>query len=294
LVTTRSQAIQKYITLNDGRRLCFAEYGDRQGKPVFYFHGFPGSRLEAKLAERIALDTHVRFIGIDRPGYGLSDFEPERKFVDWADDVIGLADALGLDRFSILGVSGGGPYAAACALKIPDRLDAVGIVCGMGPVDVPGLNENMPWMYRQGLRLAGRFPKIATTLYAFPAFFLRNYPECVLSVLSGKVAGPDKTALQNNNLTAVLSASFREAFRQSLSWPAEDVVLYSRPWGFRLQDIRIRVHLWHGEKDWIVPPQMARYMARNISDCRTAFYPDEGHFSIILNRIKEIWQIFCI
>jgi pimeloyl-ACP methyl ester carboxylesterase len=112
--------------------------------------------------------------------------------------------------------------------------------------------------------------------------------------LSGKVAGPDKTALKNHDLTAVLSASFREAFRQSLRWPAEDVVLYSRPWGFRLQDIRLRVHLWHGEKDWIVPPQMARYTARSISNCRATFYPDEGHFSIILNRIKEIWQIFSI
>jgi pimeloyl-ACP methyl ester carboxylesterase len=285
---------QNNITLSGGRKLGFAEVGDRTGKPVFYFHGFPGSRLEAKLAERIALDSHVRFIGIDRPGYGLSDFKPDRRFTDWPDDVTELADTLGIDRFSILGVSGGGPYAAACAFKIPDRLDAVGIICGMAPADVPGLMLNMPWTYRQGLRLAGRFAEIATTLYAFPAFLFKNYPERVLSILSAKVTLSDKTALKNSDLTAVLSASFREAFLQSLRWPAEDVVLYSRSWGFRLQDIRIRVHLWHGEKDWIVPPQMARYMARNIPDCRATFYPDEGHFSIILNRIKEIWQIFCI
>ena len=168
---------QKYITLSDERRLGFAEFGDRQGKPVFYFHGFPGSRLEAKLAERIALDTHVRFIGIDRPGYGLSSFKSGRTFVDWADDVSKLADAMGIDRFSILGVSGGGPYAVACACKISDRLDAVSIVCGMGPVDVPGLVRDMPWMYRQGLRLTGRSPIIAAVLYPFAAFFFRNYPE---------------------------------------------------------------------------------------------------------------------
>jgi pimeloyl-ACP methyl ester carboxylesterase len=283
---------QNNITLSDGRKLGFAVYGDRQGKTVFYFHGFPGSRLEAKLAEKIALDTHVRFIGIDRPGYGLSSFKPGRTFIDWTGDVVQLADALGIDRFSILGVSGGGPYAAACACKIPDRLDAVGIICGMGPIDFPGLMQNMPWIYRQGLRLAGYFPEIATTMYPFPAFFLQNYPERMLSILSGKVTESDKIALKNKDLTTVLSTSFREAFRQSLRWPAEDVVLYSRPWGFRLQDIRIQVHLWHGEKDWIVPPQMARYMACNIPDCRATFYPDEGHFSIILNRIKEIWQIF--
>jgi pimeloyl-ACP methyl ester carboxylesterase len=140
---------QNYITLRDGRRLGFAEFGDRQGKPVFYFHGFPGSRLEARLADRISRESKIRFIGIDRPGYGLSSLKPGRTFVDWADDVIGLADALGVDRFSILGVSGGGPYAAACACKIPDRLDTIGIICGMGPVDVPGLLPDMPWMYRQ-------------------------------------------------------------------------------------------------------------------------------------------------
>ena len=284
---------QNNITLSDGRKLGFAVYGDRQGKTVFYFHGFPGSRLEAKLAEKIALDTHVRFIGIDRPGYGLSSFKPGRTFVDWTDDVVQLADALGIDSFSILGVSGGGPYAAACACKIPDRLDAVGIVCGMGPVDVSGLMQDMPRMYRQGLRLAGHLPEIASILYPFPAFFLRNYPERMLSsIMPGMVAEPDKIALKNKELVKVLCNSFHEAFRISLRWPATDAILYSRPWGFDLKDINIPVHLWHGEKDRIVPPEMARYLAQSNPDCRDTFYPNEGHFSIILNRIEEIWKIF--
>jgi len=287
-----SNNICNQITLCDGRRIGFSEFGDRQGTPVFYFHGFPGSRLEAKLAEKISLDTHVRFIGIDRPGYGLSSFKPGRTFLDWADDVSELADAMGIDRFSILGVSGGGPYAAACAYKIPHRLDRVGIICGMGPVDGPGLTRNMPWMHRQGLRLAGLSPTIAAALYPFAAFFFRNYPECMLSILSAKVAEPDKISLKNTELINVLSASFREAFRNSLRWPATDVVLYSRPWGFRLNDIHTEVHLWHGEKDWIVPAKMGRYIAQTIPKCHATFYPDEGHFSIILNQIHGIWQIF--
>ena len=246
------------------------------------------------MADRISCESHVRFIGIDRPGYGLSSVKAARTFMDWADDVAELADALGIDCFSILGVSGGGPYAAACACKIPDRLVAVGIVCGMGPVNVPGLKRDMPWMYRQGLRLAGRSPASAAVLYPFSAFFFRHYPARMLSILSAKVAGPDQIALQNNELIKVLSASFREAFLNSLRGPATDVVLYSLPWGFRLQDIGIEVHLWHGEKDRIVPPEMARYMAQAIPNCRATFYPDEGHFSIILNRIEEIWKIFCL
>jgi pimeloyl-ACP methyl ester carboxylesterase len=283
---------QNNITLSDGRKLGFAEFGETQGEPVFYFHGFPGSRLEAKLAETMAKDSQVRFIGIDRPGFGLSDFKPKRALVDWPNDVTELADSLGIDQFSILGVSGGGPYAAACAHQIPDRLISVGIVCGMGPVDVPGIMDQMVSIYRQGLRLTRRFPKIATALYPFSSFFFRNYPERMLSILSGKVAGPDKIALKNNELIKVLSASFREAFRNSLLWPATDVVLYSRPWGFSLDDIRIKVHLWHGEMDKVVPPAMGHYLANTIPDCQATFYPDEGHFSIILNRLHEIWQIF--
>jgi pimeloyl-ACP methyl ester carboxylesterase len=294
LPLTCSKTIHNHITLADGRRLGFAEFGERKGKPVFYFHGFPGSRLEAKLADGISRESKVRFIGIDRPGYGLSDFKPQRRIIDWANDVAELADALRVDRFSILGVSGGGPYAAACACKIPDRLDAVGIICGMGPVDVPDLTKGMPWPYRQGLRLAGRLPEIATAIYPFSAFFFRHYPERILSVLSGKVAGPDKIALKNTELIQVLSASFREAFRSSLRWPATDVVLYSRPWGFSLKDINIPVHLWHGDKDRIVPAAMARYLAKILPNCRATFYADEGHFSIILNRIREIWEIFNI
>ena len=197
---------QNNITLSDGRKLGFAEFGEIQGKPVFYFHGFPGSRLEAKLAEKNSLDTHVRFIGIDRPGYGLSSFKPGRTFLDWADDVSELADAMGIDRFSILGVSGGGPYAAAYACKVPHRLDAVGIVCAMGPVDVPGLMRDMPWMHCQGLRLAGRSPTIAAVLCPFAAFFFRNYPIRMLSILSAKVAEPDKIALKDTELINVLSA----------------------------------------------------------------------------------------
>jgi pimeloyl-ACP methyl ester carboxylesterase len=292
LVPSYSKVIQNHITLSDGRRLSFAEFGARQGKPVFYFHGFPGSRLEAKLADGISRESEVRFIGIDRPGYGRSSVKPGRNFISWADDVAELADALGIDRFSILGVSGGGPYAAACACKMPDRLDAVGIICGMGPVDIPDLIWGMPWLYRQGLRLAGRLPGITAASYAFPAFFFRNYPERMLSFLSGKVADPNKIALKNKELIQVLSASFCEAFLKSLRWPATDVVLYSRPWGFPLKDIDIAVHLWHGDKDRIVPPEMGRYMAKAIPNCQATFYANEGHFSIILNRIHEIWQIF--
>jgi pimeloyl-ACP methyl ester carboxylesterase len=135
---------------------------------------------------------------------------------------------------------------------------------------------------------------VAVSLYPFSAFLFRNYPGFILSILSTKVEAPDKIALKNNDLRKVLSASFQEAFRRSLRWPAADVVLYSQPWGFDLEKIRTPLHLWHGERDRIVPVAMARYLAKIIPNCQTTFYPNEGHFSIILNRIEEIWKIFCI
>ena len=185
---------QNYITLREGRRLSFTEFGDGQGKPVFYFHGFPGSRLEAKMADRISHQSRIRFIGIDRPGYGLSSCKVARTISDWADDVVQLAVALNIRQFSILGVSGGGPYVAACAYQIRHRINLVGIVCGMGPVDVPGLTRDMLWTYRRGLHIAARFPKITTALYLFSAFFFRYYPRRMLSIVSIKVAEPDKIA----------------------------------------------------------------------------------------------------
>jgi len=114
----------------------------------------------------------------------------------------------------------------------------------------------------------------------------------MLALLSGDVEDPDKSALKNEELIKVLSVSFREAFFNSLLWPSTDFILYSQPWGFHLQDIPIEVHLWHGEMDKIVPPQMGRYIAKTIPNCHGVFYPNEGHFSIILNRIAEIWKIF--
>ena len=127
---------ERTIHLSDGRLLGYAEYGDPEGKPVFHFNGYPGTRFEAKLISDAAVRVGVRLIGIDRPGMGLSDFQPGRQILDWPDDVIELADALGLDHFSVVGVSGGGPYSASCAFKISDRLSACGIIAGTPPMNL--------------------------------------------------------------------------------------------------------------------------------------------------------------
>ncbi len=115
------------IRLRDGGRLGYAEWGDTDGRPLLYFHGWPGARVEGRLGAEVARAKGIRFIALDRPGMGLSDYQPRRTFVDWPIDVAELAAALGLDRFAVLGISGGGPYAAACAWKLSERLTGAGI-----------------------------------------------------------------------------------------------------------------------------------------------------------------------
>src|SRR6267154_2568684 len=107
--------LRQTFRLKRGLRLGFAEFGRADGDPLFYFHGWPSSRLEVGLGDEIFHEVGARIIAIDRPGYGLSDFQPDRKLTDWPNDVCELAGHLGLETFGIIGTSGGGPYAAVCA-----------------------------------------------------------------------------------------------------------------------------------------------------------------------------------
>jgi pimeloyl-ACP methyl ester carboxylesterase len=276
------------IALRDGRSLAFCEYGDVKGSPVLYLHGVPGSRLDAKLADQTGRRLNARIIGIDRPGFGLSDFKRGRKIGHWPLDVADLADALGIDRFAVVGVSGGGPYGLACALRIPQRLSSVGIVCGLGPLDIPGAIDRMTVISRVGLHLARRASWILELVCVLIAVLMRHNPEGIVAHMAARAGHPDKAVLGQPELRQILSASFRESVRTGPSGVVRDLVLFSRPWGFRLQDISMEVHLWHGERDLIVPPSLGRDQARAIPSCQCTFYPNEGHFSLIVNHMEEI------
>jgi pimeloyl-ACP methyl ester carboxylesterase len=276
------------IRLDDGRMLGFLEPGDPQGIPIFYFHGFPGSRLEARYARGEAERLGVRLIGLDRPGYGLSEVKTDRKIEDWPLDVLQLAHGLGIKRFAVLGMSGGGPYAAACALKIPNHLTATGIVCGLGPIQALKATGEMVRMNRVGLFISRRFPWAVKPVFGLACQVLRRYPERIVRHIVWKVTVPDKEALAASRLGPVLQETFRESVRNTFHGPAGDLILYGRSWGFSLQEITSRVYLWHGEKDRIVPCAMGRYLAQAIPNCQAKFYPEDGHFSIVVNHLPEI------
>jgi pimeloyl-ACP methyl ester carboxylesterase len=125
------------LLLGDGRKLGYAQYGRPDGEPLFYFHGHPGSRLEARFAHRAAAEAGLRVVALDRPGYGLSDFQPGRVITGWPADVAEAADLLRIGKFSVAGASGGGPYALACAWRLPGRVIRAAVISGVGPLPGP-------------------------------------------------------------------------------------------------------------------------------------------------------------
>ncbi|MFC1905171.1 alpha/beta fold hydrolase [Chloroflexota bacterium] len=275
------------IKLRDGRTLGYAEYGASQGKPIFYFHGFPGSRIDWLLcdADESAAELNARIIAVDRPGMGLSDFKRGREILDWPDDLIELADALLLDRFATLGMSGGGPYSAACAFKIPERLTTIAIVCGMGPSEAPGAKEGISWFY------PGKPSMIRRLILMLSSMGVRKNPDRFLSRSKEMVPEPDKLSLDQPELAKAYIDTIGESLRLGVGGANREATLYTRPWQFRLQDITTEVHLWHGELDLNVPISVGRYVANAIPNCHATFLKDEAHISLPHNHIREILNI---
>jgi pimeloyl-ACP methyl ester carboxylesterase len=276
------------MTLSDGRTLGFAEYGDPQGQPIMYFHGWPSSRLEAGMVGPAALKHHVRIIAPDRPGFGRSEFKPGRALGDWPHDVIELANALELDRFAVLGISGGGPYVAACAGKIPQRLRAAGMVSGLAPADVPGAVEGMRPLNRRLLQVGRRAPWLFGLLAWGVVRALRRDPDRFLARQFADLPQPDREILARPEIRKHIQDAALEAFRTGSRGAALENALYARSWGFRLQDITTKVHLWQGELDINVPPAMGRYLAKTIPNCCSRFYAAEGHTSLLVNHMEDI------
>lgn len=276
--------------LRDGRTLGYAEYGAADGTPIFYFHGYPGARLEAGAWANAADQANVRFIALDRPGYGLSTFQPGRHLLDWPNDVVELADHLSLARFAVVGISGGGPYALACAYKIPERLTSCGIMCGMEPPEL-GIN-GMSRENRLLFMIAHRFPWLLKTIL-WSTMGKLSQDEVKLKASMEKslktAAEPDRIVLQNSDIADHLMASTRAGFAQGADAAALEGKLYVNPWDFRLEDITFSpIYLWHGEKDINVPVGMARAAASRLTHCQATFYPDEAHLSMPVNHAEEI------
>jgi pimeloyl-ACP methyl ester carboxylesterase len=278
--------------LPDGRRLGFAEYGARGGRPLLFFHGTPGARVLARVAHEVAFSHNVRLIAPERPGFGRSEFQAGRRIADWPDDVAALADALGLDRFAVAGVSGGGPYALACALRLPERIPIVGIVSGMVPLDEPASAAALPLRERRIFALLRRAPWVGRALAAAAVPVARRYPNQAFDLLAARALVPDRTILQRPEIRAGLIDDMREALGGGGHGAIHELVLFSRPWGFRPADVQVPVVLWHGEADAQVPIAIARRLARQIPTCQARFLAGAGHFWL-LDHYEEVLATLC-
>ncbi len=276
------------IKLRDGRRLGWAEFGDPQGRPVFYCHGWPGSRIEASLLDGAAKRCKVRLISADRPGLGLSDFQPGRSFADWPQDVAQLIDALGVGLFAVLGVSGGAPYAVACAVALPSRLRRIAIVSGMGPIDCPGALRDMIWWNRLLISVARKLPRSVRFLYGLASQGFRRRPRWTLSLLRLNMHGRDRSVLGRSEIRQFFPSHLREIFRQGARGSSQDGEMYLKPWNLRLEQVNVPVHLWHGKEDWVIPESMGECLRLKLPGCRAKYLEREGHISLLIDHAEMI------
>ncbi|MFX1281742.1 MAG: alpha/beta fold hydrolase [Promethearchaeota archaeon] len=274
--------------LSDGRNLGYAESGDVNGKPIFHFHGHPGSRIEIRLFDDKAKEFGLRMISVDRPGLGLSDFKQKRALLDWPDDIIELTDYLGLDKFIVEGISGGGPYALACAYKIPERLKSCGVIAGMGPRNWS--KKGMMRVNRIGAFLARRLPFLVKSLIKMEKKVYEDRE--TMEKFIDSLPEPDMKALKDPQVLDTLMVDAKEAFRSGLEGAILEEKLYEKPWGFHLEDIspNLQVYVWHGDMDVFVPSSFGRKFCELIPNCKGFFYPDEGHLSLGINHLDEILE----
>lgn len=282
----------KFVPLTSGGQLAYAEYGDSDGHPVLFFHGWPSSRTMAELTDGAAGELNLRIISADRPGICDSTFQPNRRLLDWPDIVEQFADHLGLEEFHVLAFSGGAPYAYVTGLKLPDRVRAMTIVSGAVPFadlnDHSGLlplyrwmmwfYRNQPGLLRTSFRLARPVVSWRTSL-RMARKFLHMLPE------------PDANALRDNKAFDICFESQRRAWHGSgANGVMADAEIYGRPWGFRLEDVATPVRLWHGTKDRAFSFRVAEETAKRLPNCVPRFVDNEGHFSLPIRHMREILE----
>jgi pimeloyl-ACP methyl ester carboxylesterase len=289
--------VEGVIVLPGDRRLGYAEFGVPRGRPVFWFHGTPGARRQIPPEARAAADERgVRLIGIDRPGVGDSTAHVYPSFHAWARDIAVAADRLGIERFGLVGLSGGGPYVLACAHELRDRVVAGAVLGGVAPARGP---EAAPG----GLvRLASRLEPVYRALHeplgvmlTALVWALRPLSSRLFDVVAGLFPPGDRAVFERPEMKAFFLDDFLNGSRWGLRAPVYDLLLFSRPWGFRLRDIRVPIRFWHGDADHLVPLAHARHQADLVPGAQLRVRRGESHLGSlaaaeeILDSILAVW-----
>jgi pimeloyl-ACP methyl ester carboxylesterase len=272
------------VTLSDGRTLAYGECGRGDGEPVLCFHGVPGSRRMWALLDEVARDNDARVIAPERPGFGHSEFQSGRRLSDWPADVRELADELGLETFGVVGFSGGGPHAAACAHELPERVTRAVLVSSVGPPDV----HEYAGAYEQTLRAATQYvPGFSESVFGFAGMLARHWRPQFRASIVGKASKPDR-ALFDEPEGDLLVDDAVEAFRRGGRGPAHEFPLLDRNWSFDPAEIDVPVAMYHGSADHTVDERVVRAFADVLPDAELTVV-DEGHYSTLVRNRGAIF-----
>lgn len=270
------------------RRVKYREYGDEKGEPLFFFHGWPGSALQGVMFDDAAREYGFRVIAPNRPGIGDSPLIRGRRLRDWPAQLAALADDLGIGKFAVIGVSGGGPYALAAAWGLPEQVRFASVVCGAPPIaELAGTQQLHPayrallWHFRQN-------PRAVRALFAAarPVMFwseaARFFPPLRIVLPTA-----DAEVIAQQELFDVVFGCQRDAFA-NVDGLFADAAIYAEPWGFRVEDIRVPVHIWHGREDANFHHTLASNLASRIPGASFTLVEGEGHFSLPIRRARDV------
>jgi len=286
------------IAVGDDRQIGFAEFGDPQGRAVFWLHGTPGARRQIPMEARVyAEQRQIRLIGVDRPGIGSSTPYQYDTVFAFADDLRTIADTLGIDKMEVIGLSGGGPYTLACAAAMPDRVVAAGVLRGVAPVRgadaIAGGVMAFGSMVAPLLEVAGAPIRLAASGLIRLA---RPVAEPALAMYARISPEADRRLLVRPEFKAMFLDDLLNGSRKQLAAPFADVVVFARDWGFRLDEVKVPVRWWHGDRDHIVPFEHGQHVVSRLPDAQLNHLPGESHLAglgraeEILGAMIEVWD----
>jgi pimeloyl-ACP methyl ester carboxylesterase len=276
------------VTLSTGHKLAFAEYGDPAGVPMFYFHGWPSSRLQGAFLDSLGRRKGLRVIAPDRPGLGLSDYQPNRQLLDWPPILTELADHLGFAKFHVLGVSGGGPYVLVTAHMLSERVLSAGVICGAPSLRIVGTEELM-WTYKLGLWAQMHTPwLLAPGLLAAAQYMTLPVDSSLVKAYVAKLCPQDQLAMRDPALYRILMESGRVGLLSGAKALSTDGNIYMSDWGFDLKSVTYPIHYWHGARDTNISLASVEKFLQHLPNAKFTITPEDGHYSLPMLRNAEI------
>lgn len=273
----------KHITLSDGRKLSYCEYGDKNGFPVLYCHGSQSSRYEMHYDLSFAINNKIRIISIDRPGHGLSDYNFNGSILSFADDANELMNQKGIDKYSILGMSAGAPFAMGIAFKHSENVVKLGIVSGFAPYNDKSKTQ-LSKEINVLLSVAKSFPLFLRLMLKIQNWQLKRNPKKALGNFLKVMSDADQEILKNKSVMDIIEKMFTEAFRNGSKGVAHEISkILVEDWNFQLNEIRVPTYIWHGSEDLNVPKGWAEIVNEEIPNSKLIIFENEGHLIIFKN-----------